>query len=99
MDIYNSIGTKNKITDFFKSAYVCIILTSPKMEHLDKTKKTLFHIKWHFETQTHTHVGLLVVVHRLDKNEITKVITHCKTGKQSSSPALIAPTQNKTNKK
>lgn len=71
MDIYNSIGTKkkNKITDFFKSAYVCIILTSSKMNHLDKT---LFHIKKndtskHTHTEKKTHVGLLVVVHRLDK--------------------------------
>lgn len=36
------------------------------------------------EKNTHRHVGLLVVVHRLDKkNEITKVITHCKTGKNN----------------
>lgn len=33
---------------------------------------------------THTHVGLLVVVHRLDKNEITKVITHYKNRKQKN---------------
>lgn len=71
------------------------------MKHLDKTKKNTISYKMtHFEIQRKTHVGLLVVVHRLDKkNEITKVITHCKTGKkQSSSPALIAPIQNKTKK-
>lgn len=37
-------------------------------------------------TDTHTHVGLLVVVHRLDKNEITKVITHIV--KQENNPLL-----------
>lgn len=87
MDIYNSIGTKNKITDFFKSAYVCIILTSPKMKHLDKTKKNTISYKMTLRnTETYTHVGLLVVVHRLDKNEITKVITHIV--KQENNPLL-----------
>lgn len=60
------------------------------MNHLDKKEeKTLFHIKndtskhrKNTHTHTHTHVGLLVVVHRLDKNEITKVITHYKNRKQ-----------------
>lgn len=61
------------------------------MNHLDKREeKTLFHIKNDTskhrkkQTHTHTHVGLLVVVHRLDKNEITKVITHYKNRKQKN---------------
>lgn len=56
----------------------------------------------HFEIQRKTHVGLLVVVHRLDKkNEITKVITHCKTGKTilfSSTNSAYSKQDKKKNK-